>query len=84
MSKIRAFTDKQWDDFIQERRYKDPESVGKDCIMCEFCGERIVQMTFAHDGYLGMTDVENHVYLFCGLCFFANIKYFLDYINGKI
>lgn len=84
MSKIRAFTNEQWGKFIENRRYNDKADVGKGRIVCEFCRERNVEFTFAHDGYSFMTDTENHIYLLCGPCFFHNIKYFLDFINAKI
>jgi hypothetical protein len=78
MSKIRAITIQ---DLAREHAAKRDGY-----IVCDFCQENPVQFTYAHEGALdvGITDSEMHIYLFCGLCFFANVGHFLRMMNEEV
>jgi len=77
MSKIRAITIEQFDKEM---------AVSKEPILCDFCRKYKVQFTVSHKDIL-MSDfiyADSQIYLFCGLCFFANIKHFLRMLHEKI
>lgn len=64
----------------------DRQSVGKEPVLCDFCRKNPFQFTVSHEGILmtDFTNAETQIYLFCGLCFFANVKHFLRMLHEKI